>query len=96
MIAKRSNGGMRDAQSLLEQLNLLPEVITINNIRNLLGEVSESELTNLINSLVGNNPESLIITCNKLYDAGNEPLQIIIGLLNITSCLLYTSPSPRD
>ncbi len=88
MIAKRSNGGMRDAQSLLEQLSLLPEGITINNIQNLLGEVSESELTNLIKSLVENNPESLIITCNKLYDAGNEPLQIIIGLLNITRDLL--------
>ncbi|MBO6978035.1 MAG: DNA polymerase III subunit gamma/tau [Prochlorococcus marinus XMU1428] len=88
MIAKRSNGGMRDAQSLLEQLNLLPEGITINNIQNLLGEVSESELTNLIKSLVENNPESLIITCNKLYDAGNEPLQIIMGLLNITRDLL--------
>ncbi len=88
MIAKRSNGGMRDAQSLLEQVNLLPEGITINNIQNLLGEVSEIELTNLIKSLVENNPESLIITCNKLYDAGNEPLQIIIGLLNITRDLL--------
>ena len=88
MIAKRSNGGMRDAQSLLEQLNLLPEGITIKNIQNLLGEVSEIELTNLIKSLVENNPESLIITCNKLYDAGNEPLQIIIGLLNITRDLL--------
>jgi len=92
MIAKRSNGGMRDAQSLLEQLNLLPEGITINNIHNLLGEVSEIELTNLIKSLVENNPESLIITCNKLYDSGNEPLQIIIGLLNITrDLLLYTT-----
>jgi len=99
---------MRDAQSLLEQLNLLPEGITINNIQNLLGEVSESELTNLIKSLVENNPESLIITCNKLYDAGNEPLQIIIGLLNITRDLLlhttnnkysdlyYTSDEFRD
>ncbi len=108
MIAKRSNGGMRDAQSLLEQLNLLPEGITINNIQNLLGEVSESELTNLIKSLVENNPESLIITCNKLYDAGNEPLQIINGLLNITRDLLlhttnnkysnlyYTSDEFRD
>ncbi len=88
MIAKRSNGGMRDAQSLLEQLNLLPEGITIKNIQNLLGEVSEIELTNLIKSLIDNNPESLIITCNKLYDAGNEPHQIIIGLLNITRDLL--------
>jgi len=108
IIAKRSNGGMRDAQSLLEQLNLLPEGITINNIQNLLGEVSEIELTNLIKSLVENNPESLIITCNKLYDDGNEPLQIIIGLLNITRDLLlhttnnkysdlyYTSDEFRD
>ncbi|WP_288260758.1 DNA polymerase III subunit gamma/tau [uncultured Prochlorococcus sp.] len=108
MIAKRSNGGMRDAQSLLEQLNLLPEGITINNFQNLLGEVSESELTNLIKSLVENDPESLIETSNKLYDAGNEPLQIIIGLLNITRDLLlhttnnkytdlyYTSDEFRD
>ena len=108
MIAKRSNGGMRDAQSLLEQLNLLPEGITINNIQNLLGEVSESELTNLIKSLVENNPESLIDNCNKLYDVGNEPIQIIIGLLNITRDLLlhttnnkysdlyYTSDEFRD
>ena len=88
MIAKRSNGGMRDAQSLLEQMNLLPEGITVKNIQNLLGEVSEIELTNIIKSLVENNPKSLIITCNKLYDAGNEPLQIIIGLLNITRDLL--------
>ncbi len=88
LIAKRSNGGMRDAQSLLEQLNLLPEGITVRNIKNLLGEVSESELTNLIKSLIENNPELLIITCNKLYDAGNEPHQIIIGLLNITRDLL--------
>ena len=87
-IAKRSNGGMRDAQSLLEQLHLLPEGITIKNIQNLLGEVSEIELSNLIRSLIDNNPESLIIACNKLYDAGNEPYQIIVGLLNITRDLL--------
>jgi len=95
MIAKRSNGGMRDAQSLLEQLNLLPEGITIQNIQNLLGEVSEIEITNLIKSLIQNNPESLIITCNKLYDAGNEPHQIIIGLLNITRDLLLHTTSNK-
>ncbi len=88
MIAKRSNGGMRDAQSLFEQLNLLPEGITIKNIQNLLGEVSEIELTNLIKSLTDNNPELLIVSCNNLYDTGNEPHQIIIGLLNITRDLL--------
>ena len=95
IIAKRSNGGMRDAQSLLEQLNLLPEGITVDNIKNLLGEVSEIELTNLIKSLVENNPESLIINCNKLYDDGNEPHQIIIGLLNITRDLLLHTTNKK-
>ncbi len=95
MIAKRSNGGMRDAQSLLEQLSLLPEGITIQNIQNLLGEVSEIEITNLIKSLIQKNPESLIITCNKLYDAGNEPHQIIIGLLNTTRDLLLHTTSNK-
>ena len=88
IIAKRSNGGMRDAQSLLEQLSLLPDGITTKNIQNLLGEISEIDLIDLINALVKNNPEELIVSCNKLYDLGYEPTQIIIGFLNITRDLL--------
>ena len=91
LIAKRANGGMRDAQSLLDQLSLIPEGITTRNVQNLLGEVSEIDLINLINSLIDNKPESLLISCNKLYDEGNEPNQIIVGLLNITRDLLLTS-----
>ena len=91
LIAKRSNGGMRDAQSLLDQLSLLPDGITTKNVQNLLGEVSEIDLINLINSLINNNPVSLLISCNKLYDDGKEPNQIIIGLLNITRDLLINS-----
>ncbi|MDC3168183.1 DNA polymerase III subunit gamma/tau [Prochlorococcus sp. AH-716-D22] len=88
LIAKRSNGGMRDAQSLLDQLSLLPDSITTKNVQNLLGEVSENDLTNLINALIKNEPESLLISCNNLYDAGNEPHEILVGLLNITRDLL--------
>ena len=88
LIAKRANGGMRDAQSLLEQLSLLPDGINIKNVQNLLGEVSENELVNLIDSLINQDPESLLIHCNKLYDSGNEPHEILVGLLNITRDLL--------
>ncbi len=88
LIAKRSNGGMRDAQSLLDQLSLLPNGITTKNVQSLLGEVSENDLTNLINALINNEPESLLISCNNLYDAGNEPNEILVGLLNITRDLL--------
>ena len=88
LIAKRSNGGMRDAQSLLDQLSLLPNGVTTKNVQNLLGEVSENDLTNLINALINNEPESLLVSCNNLYDAGNEPHEILVGLLNITRDLL--------
>ncbi len=88
LIAKRSNGGMRDAQSLLDQLSLLPDGITTKNVQNLLGEVSENDLISLINALINNEPESLLISCNNLYDAGNEPHEILVGLLNITRDLL--------
>ena len=88
LIAKRSNGGMRDAQSLLDQLSLLPSGVTTKSVQNLLGEVSENDLTNLINALINNEPESLLISCNNLYDAGNEPHEILVGLLNITRDLL--------
>ena len=88
LIAKRSNGGMRDAQSLLDQLSLLPNGVTTKNVQSLLGEVSENDLTDLINALINNQPESLLISCNNLYDAGNEPNEILVGLLNITRDLL--------
>ena len=88
LIAKRSNGGMRDAQSLLDQLSLLPQGIEKNSVEELIGEVSENELLALINSLVANNPELLLRSCCKLYDSGKEPMAILEGLLNITRDLL--------
>ena len=88
LIAKRSNGGMRDAQRLLDQLSLIPNGITKNNDEELLGEVSENDLLNLIESLIKNVPDSLIKSCSNLYDLGNEPIAILEGLLNITRDLL--------
>ena len=88
LIAKRSNGGMRDAQRLLDQLSLIPNGITKRNAEELLGEVSENDLLNLIDSLIKNVPDSLIKSCSNLYDSGNEPIAILEGLLNITRDLL--------
>ncbi len=88
LIAKRSNGGMRDAQRLLDQLSLIPNGITKKNAEELLGEVSENDLLNLIDSLIKNVPDSLIKSCSDLYDSGNEPIAILEGLLNITRDLL--------
>ena len=88
LIAKRSNGGMRDAQSYLDQLSLLPQGIQKNSVEELIGEVSEYDLLAIINSLIENDPELLLRSCSKLYDSGNEPISILEGLLSITRDLL--------
>ena len=88
LIAKRSNGGMRDAQSTLDQLSLLPEGITKSNVENFLGEVSASKLIDLINSLIEKDTFSMLKSCSKLYDDGYEPFAILEGILNITRDLL--------
>ena len=88
IIARRSNGGMRDAQSLLDQLSLIPGGITRKNVEMMLGEVSEFDLINLVKALITKNVESLITSCSKLYDSGNEPITILEGLLNITRDIL--------
>ena len=91
LIAKRANGGMRDAQSTLDQLSLLPNGVTKHNVEDLLGEVSENVLLSLINSLIDNKPELLLESCSQLYEAGNEPIAILEGLLNITRDLLLNT-----
>ena len=91
LIAKRSNGGMRDALSLLDQLSLLPDGINVRNVQNLLGEVAEKELIDLIKSIAKKDPQSILINCNKLFDAGNEPHEILISFLNITRDLLLNT-----
>jgi len=88
LIAKRANGGMRDAQRLLDQLSLMPNGITKKNVEELLGEVSENDLLILINALITNTPDSVITSCVDLYNSGNEPISILEGLLNITRDLL--------
>ena len=91
LIAKRSNGGMRDALSLLDQLSLLPDGINVRNVQNLLGEVAEKEIIDLIKSVAKKDPKSILINCNKLFDAGNEPHEILISFLNITRDLLLNT-----
>ena len=114
LIAKHSQGGLRDAESLLDQASLLPPPITQLNIINLIGAIPEEELIRLAKSLITKDPNSILNICNSLINKGKEPIAILQGIASILrdlvvtkvtekptnlcniSCLLYTSPSPRD
>ncbi len=90
LIAKHSQGGLRDAESLLDQVSLLPPPITQLNIINLIGAVPEEELILLAKSLINKDPNSILNICNRLVNKGKEPIAILQGIASILRDLVVT------
>ena len=90
LIAKHSQGGLRDAESLLDQVSLLPPPITQSNIINLIGAVPEEELIILAESLINKDPNSILNICNRLINKGKEPIAILQGIASILRDLVVT------
>ena len=93
LIAKHSQGGLRDAESLLDQVSLLPPPITQSNIINLIGAVPEEELIQLAKSLTNKDPNSILNICNNLINKGKEPLIILQGIASILRDLVIIKVS---
>ena len=83
LIAKHSQGGLRDAESLLDQISLLPPPITQANVINLIGAVPEEELVKLAKSLINKDPNSILNICHSLINKGKEPNAILQGIASI-------------
>ncbi|WP_413683465.1 DNA polymerase III subunit gamma/tau [Prochlorococcus sp. MIT 1011] len=90
LIAKHSQGGLRDAESLLDQVSLLPPPITQSNIMNLIGAVPEEELIILAKSLINKDPNSILNICNRLINKGKEPIAILQGIASVLRDLVVT------
>lgn len=95
LVAQLSNGGMRDAQTLLDQLSLLSGTITPHRVWDLVGAVSEQDLLALISAIATDNPEEVISQCRKLLDRGREPLIVLQNLANFYLSLLIAKTSPH-
>mgnify|MGYP002780273275 CR=1 FL=1 len=88
LVAQLSQGGLRDAESLLDQLSLLPEQVNPNNVWDLVGTVSEHDLYWLFKAITANNAEELIDTTRQILDRGREPLTILQNLAGFYRDLL--------
>ncbi|MBL1208681.1 DNA polymerase III subunit gamma/tau [Geminocystis sp. GBBB08] len=95
LVAQLSNGGMRDAQSLLDQLSLLSDTITPQKVWDLVGAVSEQDLLELIQAIATDNPETVITQCRKLLDRGREPLIVLQNLANFYLNILIAKTAPQ-
>ena len=94
LIAKHSQGGLRDAESLLDQLSLLEPPITITKVDNLMGAIPEEELLELAKSLTNKDPNSILSICCKLVENGKEPISILQGIASILRDLVVMKVAP--
>jgi DNA polymerase III subunit gamma/tau len=98
LVAQIANGGLRDAESLLDQLSLFPDTITIEKVWDLVGVVPERDLLALLTAIRKQDVEAILAQCRSLLDRGREPLVLLQNLANFYLNLLIakTSPSRQD
>ncbi|MCP4363989.1 MAG: hypothetical protein GY800_01620, partial [Planctomycetes bacterium] len=72
-IARYSKGGLRDAQSLLDQMGSFSEgKITLADVQGLLGTVGEEEVEALVNSLIGKDAPAALKVVHGIMDEGRD------------------------
>ncbi len=98
LVAGLAQGGLRDAESLLDQLSLLSGEITIERVWDLAGSVSEKDCLELLNAIALSHPDTILETARKIMDRGREPLIVLQNLASFYRDLLIakTAPSRND
>ncbi|WP_028953292.1 DNA polymerase III subunit gamma/tau [Synechococcus sp. CC9616] len=94
VVAQRSQGGLRDAESLLDQLSLLPPPIEAGAVWDLLGAVPEQELLELVNAMRSAEPVELLEAARNLLDRGRDPGAVLQGLAGILRDLVLMAAAP--
>ena len=94
LIAQRAQGGLRDAESMLDQLSLLPQPIRINIVWDLVGAVPEKELLSLAHALSKKDPIKLLENCRQILDQGKDPLPLLQGLASLLRDLVLLNAAP--
>ena len=95
VVAQRSQGGLRDAESLLDQLSLLPAPIEPTAVWELLGAVPEEELLALAAAMAEAEPLALVEAIRLLLDRGREPSAVLQGLAGMLRDLLLAGVAPE-
>ena len=94
VVAQRAQGGLRDAESLLDQLSLLPAPIEATAVWELLGAVPEQELLALAGALASCDPLALLEGCRELLERGREPAAVLQGLVSLLRDLVLAGTAP--
>ncbi len=80
LVAQIAQGGLRDAESLLDQLSLMSSEVTVDRVWELVGAVPEKDLLAISQAIHQQNMEKLFDYCRQLLERGKEPLMILQNL----------------
>ncbi|NEP49660.1 MAG: DNA polymerase III subunit gamma/tau [Moorea sp. SIO3C2] len=94
LVAQGAQGGLRDAESLLDQLSLLDQQVTVERVWDLVGAVPEQDLLALLNAIASSEPVAVLEQCGYLIDRGREPLVILQNLTSFYRDLLIAKTAP--
>lgn len=82
-IAKNSQGGMRDALALLDQISVLGinKQIDTDDINEILGKISYDTLYEIAQYIIESDCSKSVPLIDTIYSKGNEPVQIVSNLI---------------
>lgn len=95
MVAQIAQGGLRDAESLLDQLSLFPGEVTVEKVWDLVGAVPENDLMELLQAIDTDDATALLDMTRHLMDRGREPLIVLQNLASFYRDLLIAKAAPK-
>lgn len=99
LISRLSQGGLRDAETLLEQLSLFGSTITTEQIWESVGAVPDEHLVDWAENLLlpqASSTETLLVQLQQLFQQGQEPIAIVQGLLRLLKDLQIAQTLPHS
>ncbi len=94
-IAQIAQGGLRDAESLLDRLSLLDGEITPDRVWDAIGSVPERDLLDLVRAIAKRDPESLLTRTTEILERGKEPITVLQNLAGCYRDLLIAKTAPK-
>ncbi len=99
LIARSADGALRDAESLLDQLNAFcGGAITKADVLALLGVVDQDVAQEIADAVIAGDAARCLTLAGQVIDEGRDPRQILRGLVDQFRDLLIVAivPDPRD
>ncbi|MBW4661909.1 MAG: DNA polymerase III subunit gamma/tau [Drouetiella hepatica Uher 2000/2452] len=94
LVGQISQGGLRDAESLLDQLSLLEGEVSSDRVWDLVGAVPEKDLLALAQAIAQDDSTAVIDQARHLMDRGREPLTVLQNLASFYRDLLIAKATP--